>query len=366
MRLEADYYDTDYSITYKGNRILIRNDGPEGESLYINDELQDQNFTAYDGHLVGHLFDEENNQVKVEVYLAGTRTEDCLIYIGDELYHSNFGKERNTEEEEPERETKEKKKHNLFLPFIMLVIIALLMIFLIPMLEKEHSSDKSTKTLTEQDKGNESNTASGENLHESSYKTSKFIEVKYSWNYGGGSWSYNLKIPKAAYEYYKTVNRDKIRNYSFYVTDNTDDEYLAGLAEKFKEAAQKKNYSDLDMVKNIILFVQSLEYVDDKVGTGYDEYPKFPLETLADQGGDCEDSAILLASLLRELGYGAVLVQFQNHMGVGVKGEDTLPGSYYEVDGIHYYYVETTSRGWEIGEIPEQLKDQRAKILTLN
>jgi hypothetical protein len=225
---------------------------------------------------------------------------------------------------------------------------------------------KPVKTLTEQEDSSNFGTASEENLQESSRSTPEYIEVKYSWNYGDGAWSYNLKIPKSAYEYYKTVNRNKIRNYSYYVTDNTDDEYLAGLAKKFKEAAQKENYSDLDMVKNIILFVQSLEYVDDKVGTGYDEYPKFPLETLADQGGDCEDSAILLASLLRELGYGAVLVQFQNHMGVGVKGEDTLPGSYYEVDGAHYYYVETTSRGWEIGEMPDQLKDQRAKILTLN
>jgi len=162
------------------------------------------------------------------------------------------------------------------------------------------------------------------------------------------------------------VERKKIKNYSYYVTDPTDDEYLAGLAGKFKEAAEKENYSDFDMVKNIIFFVQSLNYVDDKVGTGYDEYPKFPLETLADEGGDCEDSAILLASLLRELGYGTVLIQFTDHMAVGVKGEESIRGSYYEVDGIRYYYVETTSTGWGIGDVPDQMKGQPAKILSLN
>jgi hypothetical protein len=120
------------------------------------------------------------------------------------------------------------------------------------------------------------------------------------------------------------------------------------------------------MVKNVIFFVQSLNYVDDKVGTGYDEYPKFPLETLADQGGDCEDSAILLASLLRELGYGTVLLQFQDHMAVGIKGESSIRGSYFELDGSRYYYVETTSTGWDIGEVPDVLKDQPAKILPLN
>ena len=364
MRLEADFYDTDFLITYKGNRILVRNDGPEGESLYINDELQDQNFTAYDGHLVGDLMDEENNSVTVEVYLTGMRTENCQIYVDGKLYHSNLRTARKIDLE-PEQNQKEKKKNGLFFPFLMIMLIAVLMIFLIPMMEKGHPSDNPSKTLTEKEAESNSNAAQ-QKLQESRRTTSQYIEVKYSWDYGGGTWTYHLKIPKSAYEYYKTVNRDKIRNYSYYVTDSTDDEYLAGLAEKFKEAAQKENYSDLDMVKNIIFFVQNLEYVDDKVGTGYDEYPKFPLETLADQGGDCEDSAILLASLLRELGYGAVLVQFQNHMGVGVKGEDTMPGSYYEIDGTHYYYVETTSPGWEIGEIPDQMKDQRAKILTLN
>ena len=51
MQLRSDYYDTDFEFTYKGNKILVRNDGPEGESLFINGDLQDQNFGAHNGHL---------------------------------------------------------------------------------------------------------------------------------------------------------------------------------------------------------------------------------------------------------------------------------------------------------------------------
>ena len=30
---------------------------------------------------------------------------------------------------------------------------------------------------------------------------------------------------------------------------------------------------------------------------------------------------------------------------------------YYEEDGIKYFYIETTSPGWEIGELPSEVKD---------
>lgn len=347
MQLNSDYYDTDFEITYKGNRILIRNDGPEGESLFINDVLQDQNFSAHNGQLIGHIFDEENKKEVIEVILAGMETRDCLIYANGKLIHSHVPQEEFIAAHEKET-GKEKKRNNLLFPFIMIILIAVCMIVLLPYLD-----------------GNDSSTEPAEQVFQEE-NTTGTIEVDYEWNYGESNWTYELKIPKSAYEYYKTVDRKKIKNYSYYVTDPSDDEYMAALADKFKEAAEKESYSDLDMVKNIIFFVQSLDYVDDKVGTGYDEYPKFPLETLADEGGDCEDSAILLASLLRELGYGTVLIQFKDHMAVGVKGEESIPGSYYEVDGVRYYYVETTSTGWGIGDVPEQMKDQPARVLPLN
>jgi hypothetical protein len=254
---------------------------------------------------------------------------------------------------------------NLLFPFLVILLTLVVMLLLLPHMRETNSSNESSEAAFQEQ-------ADGEEGYEdnligvSDDQAGDFINVNYQWNYGKSSWTYGLKIPRSAYNYYKMVDRMQVKDYSYYVTDSTDDEYLAALAEKFREAAEKEDYSDLDMVKNIIFFVQNLNYVDDKVGTGYDEYPKFPLETLADEGGDCEDSAILLASLLRELGFGTVLVQFPDHMGVGVRGEPSIPGSYYEVDGIRYYYVETTSSGWGIGDIPEEMKDQPAKILSLN
>ncbi|HML38769.1 MAG TPA: hypothetical protein PKA19_15335 [Bacillota bacterium] len=365
MQLRSDYYDTDFEFTYKGNRILVRNDGPEGESLFVNGDLQDQNFGAHNGHLIGHIFDEDQNKEVLEVFLGGRETHDCAIYVNGELIQIDTPAKEHAgpgSRDFSEPTLAGKRKNKLFF-LLLAVILVTACIILLPSILKDAVSPGSA-VMEKADPV--SATPAEDGMKADPSIPEKYIEVDYAWNYGKDAWTYHLKIPESTYEYYKTVDRNRIRDYSYYVTDSTDDEALAALAKKFREAAKEGNYSDLDMVKNIVFFVQNLEYVDDKVGTGYDEYPKFPLETLADQGGDCEDSAILLASLLRELGYGTVLLQFKDHMAAGVKGEDSMPGSYYEVNGSRYYYVETTSPGWDIGVIPDQMKNQPAQVLLLD
>jgi Predicted periplasmic protein len=385
MQLNSDYYDTDFELSYKGNRILIKNDGPEGESLFVNGVKQDQNFSAHNGHLIGHIMDEENQREVIEVFLGGMTTGDCMVFAGGNMIHSYIPHKEPVEISEPVQENK-RRRSSLFFPFLMILLVAVCMVFLMSHMKDTDTPKDPSNTVEQENNGsvteNEDVIRSGEpaetntvdrgaglcsaDNRDREVEQEKYISKKYTWSYGKSTWTYELKIPESLYRYYKTVDRTQIRNYGYYVTDPSDDDYLAVLADKFREAAKSENYSDLDMVKNVIFFVQNLNYVDDKVGTGYDEYPKFPLETLADEGGDCEDSAILLASLLRELGYGTVLIQFKDHMAVGIKGDDTVHGSYYELDGNRYYYVETTSTGWDIGNVPEQLENQPAKILPLN
>jgi hypothetical protein len=106
--------------------------------------------------------------------------------------------------------------------------------------------------------------------------------------------------------------------------------------------------------------VQSLPYTSDDVTTGFDEYPRFPLETLVDDGGDCEDSAILTAALIDALNYPVVLLGLPGHMAVGIAIPTT--GIYYELDGEEYFYLETTGEGWELGELPDDYLDEPAYL----
>lgn len=193
----------------------------------------------------------------------------------------------------------------------------------------------------------------------------QYKEIDYTWEYPYGllTWSYSLRIPVEAVNIYKSIDRKYISGYSYYVTHEEDDEYMNALANVFVNTINEEGYSEWDLINLAVSFVQSLKYVPDKIGTGYDEYPKFPLETLYDQGGDCEDSSILLASLLRELGYGTVLVVTEDHMGVGIKTSDS--GNFQFV-GTDFYYIETTSPGWEIGELPQYLEGEKITILPVN
>jgi len=187
-------------------------------------------------------------------------------------------------------------------------------------------------------------------------------KVSYNWEYPQDwyTWSFSLNIPVKAVDYYREFDRDYIYNYSYYVAHEADDDYINSLAQMFINTAENEDMGEWDMLSLAVSFVQSLDYVPDKIGTGYDEYPKFPLETLYDKGGDCEDSSILLASILRELGYGTVLVSTDTHMGVGLKTSDDGNFQYL---GMEFYYIETTGVGWEIGELPEEMDGVNITIL---
>jgi len=161
-----------------------------------------------------------------------------------------------------------------------------------------------------------------------------------------------LEIPEYLYDYYES--RIRSTKYGVYVSDNYDEPYVDQLATSFEDFRSQNDLSSREMVNQTIGFVQSLEYTRDAPATGYDEYPKYPIETLVDKEGDCEDTVILLAQLLDSLGYGTVLLIYYEaeHMALGVAGEEAIDGTYYDHNGQRYYYLETTTEGWSVGEKP--------------
>jgi len=147
-----------------------------------------------------------------------------------------------------------------------------------------------------------------------------FIIRDYSWPYGGKEWTWELSINQSMYDYFKEVPRPPTMNYSVYVTNPQDDPYIDSLVEDINEATAEENYSEYQIVEFAIAFVQNLPYTVDSATSPFDEYLRYPVETLVDNGGDCEDTSILLASILNSMGYGVILIEFPEHCAVGVKG----------------------------------------------
>lgn len=198
-----------------------------------------------------------------------------------------------------------------------------------------------------------------------STSSNELITRSYHWYYKGTRYSWKLTIPESLYDYYKDQSHDRSKSYADYAISSQDKPYLDAIIKKLKESGKEKGYSESDNVMNIIAFVQSFPYFKDSSSTLYDDYPRYPIETLVDNGGDCEDTAILTAAFLKEMGYGVILVNPPKHMAVGVKCK-SCSGTYYTYQGEKYYYLETTGNDFQIGEISNEYTNTQVKIIPLD
>ena len=192
-----------------------------------------------------------------------------------------------------------------------------------------------------------------------------FSTHKLCWSYGPRAWRIILRIPEDDYRGYQGGDRtiSAYSDYLGYVTP--EDRTVRALSEILYFYAAGAGYPRYDEVSFVLSMVQSLPYTSDEDTKG-DDYPRYPVETLVEGGGDCEDTSILLASLLRNqntFNYGCALIVIDDHMAVGIRGEEGVGGRYFEKSGLRYYYCETTGSGWRIGELPPQYEGAEIKAL---
>jgi len=151
-------------------------------------------------------------------------------------------------------------------------------------------------------------------------------------------------IPQLEYDYYASLNHGR-QGAHMVTANNIIIQRLAG---------------ELKTQEDIRSFVyQNIEYINDQKKYGY-EYPQYPIETLWNRSGDCEDMSYLLSSLLQAQGYDTVLFVFKGdgwgHMAVGIAGD--YDGFFVEDSGKKYYYLESI-RYREIGSAPEKYKNAK-------
>ena len=186
----------------------------------------------------------------------------------------------------------------------------------------------------------------------------------YTWNYNFKSYSFNVDIPIERYSYYKTLDVDRspssASEMASFVT--ADDVIVMEIANQLTTTAQRYTYDYYEIADFSLRFVQNLKYTYDNYTTPTNEYWRFPVETLVDETGDCEDTSVLYASIMEAMGYDAVLILIPGHAAVGIAG-DGYSGSYYTYDDIDYYYCETTGTGWNLGDIPEEYEEESATVI---
>ncbi|MBI2146256.1 hypothetical protein HYU22_02880 [Candidatus Woesearchaeota archaeon] len=190
------------------------------------------------------------------------------------------------------------------------------------------------------------------------------LKRDYIWSYDQHQYGLTMYLSSDIYRYY--ARKDRNRGYDIFVSEASDNQFIIALAQHLNDLGKKYGLNKTEIPSFVISFVQSLQYTSDDVTTGYDEFPKYPYETIVDDGGDCEDTSILTSALLEEIGYGTVLISLPGHMAVGVLCSDTQRGYAYEYNGKRYCYLETTGEGWLIGEIPEEYINKEYEIISVS
>jgi hypothetical protein len=176
--------------------------------------------------------------------------------------------------------------------------------------------------------------------------TEQTLGRRFVWNFGEDTYTFLFGFSIEAYNTYSNRERGK------WVQMVVEGEAVAReIAQPIRKLAQKKGWSREQLANFVLSFAQSLPYTADDVATGYDEFKMYAFETLVAGGGDCEDTVILAASLLRVLGYDVMLLNPKGHLAFGIVGD--FSGAYFEHDGKRYFYGETTGTGWRLGDIPE-------------
>lgn len=201
-----------------------------------------------------------------------------------------------------------------------------------------------------------------------------FVFKTITWPYRGSIYSYKIELSCA--DFLRVLNlyatKPRTAEYRVYIDDQSLAQVwgafykLYGLFNYLITEANKQRLDHVEKANFFALFVQNVQYVPDPSGG---EVRKFPMETLL-LGGDCEDKAILLAWLLNKAGFKVAIIEFSDHVGVGVSfgADPKLPyeAYYFDYGTKRYYYLESSAPQWFVGQIPEQYKKASARIYPIN
>ena len=196
----------------------------------------------------------------------------------------------------------------------------------------------------------------------------------FAWQYRGRAYHLAFDLHPDAYEVFQ--QRARTRDYDLFASDYYSKPFIEEITRKLADYGTVSGLSKEEIPYFIVSFVQNLPYTSDDVTTGFDEYPRFPYETLYDNGGDCEDTSILASAMLHELGYDVALLHFSGraagadrgvpggdgHMAVGIECRPKPGQPYYRHYGRRYCYLETTGDNWDVGVVPPSVQGVPATV----
>jgi len=186
-------------------------------------------------------------------------------------------------------------------------------------------------------------------------------EDNFEWTYNSQEYSIYLPLELSVYNYYKNENHTIVYEMDYIRHSTPEAPYVIQIADLLEQLAIEEGYTSMiDKAEFILAFVGAIPYILEGEN---EEYPKYPIEILWENGGDCEDSSALYISIMEALGYDAILIllevkadaedEWGGHAMVGI----SIPGysgeEWFLTEGsdTKYFYAETTAWYDEYDEI---------------
>ena len=192
-------------------------------------------------------------------------------------------------------------------------------------------------------------------------------QLRFNWNSKdrGENLSISVSVDSAMYTYYRGLGRYyNPETFFHYVNDANNEALIHEIVQQIMQSSTLFSRNNSALVRELANFVQEvITYLYDRDTTGEEEYPRYPIETLYERQGDCEDTSILMAALLKAYGYEVGFIHVPGHLAVALRASDDYDdGPYVQMDGHRYLYIESTYAGWNIGDIPDDVMGQPAYV----
>jgi len=188
-----------------------------------------------------------------------------------------------------------------------------------------------------------------------------------SWIYNLENFQFNLPLKKSLNSAYAAAPKTfyyvgdvepadaREKFYAIFFNKKTGDTAVKDLVAYGRGVASSRNLSQDQTAEFLLALVQYIPYDKAKLNQNPMQ-PNYPYETLYQDKGICSDKTFLAVAILRELGYGAAILDFPdlNHSAAGISCP--LAES---INNSGYCYVETTNY-FPVGVIPPQISNGQA------
>ncbi len=233
-----------------------------------------------------------------------------------------------------------------------------------------------------EDSSNDDNGALNVSIHPFDMASQSIFD--FYWDFDSNQYHLETVLNYTTYSYYRSLDHsidwsnaenyeDVIPQYARFATP--DAPYVQELALELKNMSIQSGYTtNIEIAEFIYSFVGSIPYQYDLDSAGNTtDKPKYPIEMLFENGGDCEDASALYISLVESLGYDAALMlgqvksseddEWGGHAWAVINMPAGTGDGYYGEDdkaSVFYYFVETTGYydgSSSIGQNPWYLVD---------